>query len=143
MTGTYRGSEKVDQSQVWKKYDLKDRKTKVVVTINAGSSVESLVKLLDAGMTIARVQYSNSKEDRDLLTNLREAMASRPDGRYTVLLDLEGDMNVTLSEDKDSSAPEHAIGQLKEDFLDPALDHQVDFIVTASNCGSTRDIEAI
>ena len=52
-------------------------------------------------------------------------------------------MNVNLSEDKESKAPEHAIDQLKEDFLDPSLQHQVDFIVTASNCGQTRDIENI
>ena len=89
LTATYRGSQKVDQVQVGKKFEATERKTKVVCTIGpANNSVETLVELLDAGMNVARVVFTNSEENQEELKNLREAMLSRPDRQHAILLDL-------------------------------------------------------
>lgn len=89
VNATYKGSNKVDQVQVFKNFELTERRTKVVCTIGpANSSVETLVELLDAGMNVARVNFTNSMQNHEELRNLREAMASRPDRQYAILLEL-------------------------------------------------------
>jgi hypothetical protein len=139
LNATYRGSEKVDQVQVFKKFEPTERKTKVVCTIGpANNSVETLVEMLDAGMSVARVNFTNSDENREELKNLREAMVSRPDRQYAILLDLQGPMNAMNSDI--SPLTGQAITEVKEEFANPGLKHQVDFIVAAPKVKNSKDV---
>ncbi|OWZ12613.1 Pyruvate kinase [Phytophthora megakarya] len=69
------------------------RKTKIICAIGPASwSVEMLGQLLDAGMNVARLNFSHGDHELHMrsLTNLREAMAARPGCHCAVLLDTKG-----------------------------------------------------
>uniref|UniRef100_A0AAV1UM44 Pyruvate kinase n=1 Tax=Peronospora matthiolae TaxID=2874970 RepID=A0AAV1UM44_9STRA len=69
------------------------RKTKIICAIGPASwSVEMLGQLLDAGMDVARLNFSHGDHEVHLksLNNLREAMAARPGCHCAVLLDTKG-----------------------------------------------------
>jgi pyruvate kinase len=55
-------------------------------------SVEMLVKMIDAGMNIARLNFSHGSHEIHLqaLENLREAMRQRPNNHVSVMLDTKG-----------------------------------------------------
>lgn len=134
MNATYRGSEKVDQVQVFKKFEPTERRTKLVCTIGPdNSSVEALVELLDAGMNIARVNFTNSMQNQEELKNLREAMASRPERQHAILLDLQGPMNALESDA--GTNPGLAIESIKDEFAS-----KVNFIVTAAGISNSKDM---
>jgi pyruvate kinase len=67
-------------------------KTKIICTIGpASQSVDALVKLIEAGMDVARLNFSHGSHDQHLqvIENLKEA--SRRTGEYiTILQDLSG-----------------------------------------------------
>ena len=67
-------------------------KTKIICTIGpASQSIESLMKLIDAGMDVARLNFSHGtrEEHQKVIDNVREA--SRRSGEYvTILQDLSG-----------------------------------------------------
>ena len=67
-------------------------RTKIVCTLGpASGSVEIICRLIDAGMDVARLNFSHGthEEHRTVLTNVREA--ARKTGEYlTVLQDLQG-----------------------------------------------------
>ncbi|CAI5743539.1 unnamed protein product [Hyaloperonospora brassicae] len=69
------------------------RKTKIICAIGPASwSVEMLGQLLDAGMDVARLNFSHGDHQVHLksLMNLRAAMAARPGRHCAVLLDTKG-----------------------------------------------------
>ncbi|KAL3674715.1 hypothetical protein V7S43_000650 [Phytophthora oleae] len=69
------------------------RKTKIICAIGPASwSVEMLGQLLDAGMNVARLNFSHGDHElhKRSLSNLREAMAARPGCHCAVLLDTKG-----------------------------------------------------
>lgn len=69
------------------------RQTKIICTLgSASSSVETLVEMLDAGMNVARLDFSDGNQfEKSLkLKNLKEAMIQRPHTRCAILLDLKG-----------------------------------------------------
>ncbi|KAG6580306.1 pyruvate kinase [Phytophthora cinnamomi] len=69
------------------------RKTKIICAIGPASwSVEMLGQLLDAGMNVARLNFSHGDHElhQRSLSNLREAMAARPGCHCAVLLDTKG-----------------------------------------------------
>lgn len=73
--------------------NYKTRRTKIVCTLGPASwSVEGLGKLIDAGMNIARFNFSHGDHDSHFaaLTRLREAIAQRPGCDVAVMLDTKG-----------------------------------------------------
>ncbi|KAG3117145.1 Pyruvate kinase [Phytophthora idaei] len=69
------------------------RKTKIICAIGPASwSVDMLGQLLDAGMNVARLNFSHGDHElhQRSLSNLREAMAARPGCHCAVLLDTKG-----------------------------------------------------
>ncbi|CEG38322.1 pyruvate kinase [Plasmopara halstedii] len=79
--------------QILKPTTARARKTKIICAIGPASwSVDMLGQLLDAGMNVARLNFSHGDHDlhnRSLL-NLRKAMAARPGCHCAVLLDTKG-----------------------------------------------------
>jgi pyruvate kinase len=77
-------------------------KTKIVCTIGpASQSVDTLVKLIEAGMDVARLNFSHGtrEQHREVIENLKEA--SRRTGEHTTIL-------------QDLSGPKIRTGRLKE-----------------------------
>lgn len=73
--------------------DPKTRRTKLVFTLGPSCwSVEGLVALIDAGMGVARFNFSHGTHEghKATLDRLREAMAQRPDHQVAVCLDTKG-----------------------------------------------------
>lgn len=69
------------------------RKTKIICTLGPQSStVEVIGKLLDAGMNIARLNFSHGdhKYHRNIIKNLREALKKRPKIHCGIMLDTRG-----------------------------------------------------
>eukprot|EP01040_Poterioochromonas_malhamensis_P011815 gene11815-12890_t len=80
-------------SHVVAQRDVASRRTKIVCTLGPASwSVEGLGKLIDAGMNIARFNFSHGDHDSHFaaLTRLREAIAQRPGCDVAVMLDTKG-----------------------------------------------------
>jgi len=72
---------------------LGERKTKIVCTIGPACwTVEMLVKMIDAGMNVARLNFSHGdhKTHANTLANIRTAASQRPDRQVAVLLDTKG-----------------------------------------------------
>lgn len=71
---------------------LPENKTKIICTIGpASDSVEMLIKLIEAGMTIARINFSHGgfEAHRQVIANIRTAM--RKTGRHVAIMgDLSG-----------------------------------------------------
>lgn len=69
------------------------RKTKIVCTLGPACwSVEGLGQLIDAGMNVARLNFSHGDHETHAATldRLREALASRPGVHVGVMLDTKG-----------------------------------------------------
>eukprot|EP01038_Epipyxis_sp_PR26KG_P008425 gene8425-11393_t len=72
---------------------LAERKTKVICTLGPSCwSVEGLGNLIDAGMNVARFNFSHGDHSTHFscLQRLREAIASRPACQVAVMLDTKG-----------------------------------------------------
>lgn len=73
--------------------DVSNRKTKIVCTLGPSCwAVESLVSLIDAGMNIARFNFSHGDHQTHsaCLARLREAVSQRPGCHVGVMLDTKG-----------------------------------------------------
>lgn len=71
----------------------KTRRTKIVCTIGpASGTVEILVKMLDLGMNVARLNFSHGDHASHgkLVDNIRAALAQRPGKVCAILLDTKG-----------------------------------------------------
>jgi len=75
------------------KLDSGNRKTKIICTMGPNCwDVDMLVKLIDAGMNICRLNFSHGDHEGHGATvkRIREAQALRPDKRVAILLDTKG-----------------------------------------------------
>jgi pyruvate kinase len=84
---------KIRYQQIFESLDPNSRKTKVICTLGPACwDVDMLVKMLDAGMNVARCNFSHGdhKSHGQSLENLREALKQRPDKTCAVLLDTKG-----------------------------------------------------
>merc|ERR1711935_809393 len=87
------GETKVRYQQIFESIDTSTRKAKIVCTLGPACwDVDMLVKMLDAGMNVARLNFSHGdhKSHGASLDNLREALKQRPDKSCAVLLDTKG-----------------------------------------------------
>lgn len=83
----------LELSQIFADLDTKHRKTKIICTLGPACwDVDMLVKMLDAGMNVARLNFSHGdhKSHGAALDNLRAALKQRPDASCAVLLDTKG-----------------------------------------------------
>ncbi|KAG7388927.1 hypothetical protein PHYPSEUDO_011574 [Phytophthora pseudosyringae] len=83
----------IELKQILTPTTTRARKTKIICAIGPASwSLEMLGQLLDAGMNVARLNFSHGDHElhKRSLSNLREAMAARPDCHCAVLLDTKG-----------------------------------------------------
>lgn len=79
--------------QIFETSDPHSRKTKIICTLGPSCwEVEMLVKMLDAGMNIARLNFSHGdhKTHAQSLDNLRSALKQRPEKTCAVMLDTKG-----------------------------------------------------
>lgn len=83
----------IDLASILQQDDTATRKTKVVCTLGPACwSVEKLTELIDAGMNVARLNFSHGNHEAHgkTLSNLRAALASRPGKHVAVMLDTKG-----------------------------------------------------
>lgn len=80
-------------SNFGEKQDSGNRKTKIICTMGPNCwDVDMLVKLIDAGMNICRLNFSHGDHEGHGATvkRIREAQAQRPDKPVAILLDTKG-----------------------------------------------------
>lgn len=79
--------------QVFKTFPPEQRKTKIICTLGPACwSVDMLGKMIDAGMNIARLNFSHGDHESHggSLERLREALSTRPGKDVAVMLDTKG-----------------------------------------------------
>ena len=82
-----------------------------------------LVKMLDAGMNVARLNFSDGdhKTHGECLDNLRIALQNRPDKTCWVMLDTQGP-EITLAYMRDNKEVEITAGQSLKIVTDIAIE---------------------
>jgi pyruvate kinase len=86
-------SNKIKFDSIFEPADVKQRKTKIICTLGPACwDVDCLVKMLDAGMDVARLNFSHGdhKSHGACVNNLKEALKQRPDKVCAVMLDTKG-----------------------------------------------------
>lgn len=84
---------RVKFDQIFDTIDLKNRKTKIICTMGPSCwDVDMLVKMLDSGMDVARLNFSHGdhKTHGQTVDNIREAMKQRPQKTCAIMLDTKG-----------------------------------------------------
>ena len=84
---------RVKYSNIIEEIDISTRKTKLICTIGpATASKERMLELIDAGMQVARFNFSygDHKTFSEYLENLREAMEERNGASVSLMLDTKG-----------------------------------------------------
>lgn len=94
----------ISKSLIFKETEFTSRKTKIICTLGPSCrKVEDLVSLLDAGMNVARMNFSHGDHSyhRETVQNLREALKLRPKLTCALMLDTKGpEIRTGLVEDK-------------------------------------------
>lgn len=96
-------SSRIKFQNIFEQIDLSLRKTKIICTLGPACwDVDMLIKMLDAGMNVARLNFSHGdhKSHGQSVANLKEALKQRPDKTCAIMLDTKG--------------PEIRTGMLKE-----------------------------
>jgi len=86
-------SSRIKFQNIFESIDPNARKTKIICTLGPACwDVENLIKMLDAGMNVARLNFSHGdhKSHGKSVENLREAMKQRPDKVCGIMLDTKG-----------------------------------------------------
>ena len=80
-------------SNIFESIDVSKRRTKIVCTLGPScNEVEMLVKMIDAGMNVARLNFSHGdhKSHGQNVQNLKDALKQRPDKTVAIMLDTKG-----------------------------------------------------
>lgn len=121
---------KVKFEQIFETIDLKTRKTKVICTMGPSCwDVEMMVKMLDAGMDVCRLNFSHGdhKTHGQTVDNLREALKQRPNKTCAIMLDTKG--------------PEIRTGMLRDSKpVDLVAGQELTIVTDASIEGDNRKI---
>nr|PUA85834.1 pyruvate kinase PyK1 [Toxoplasma gondii TgCATBr9] len=73
--------------------DWTAHRTRIVCTMGPACwNVDTLVKMIDAGMNVCRLNFSHGDHETHARTvqNIQEAMKQRPEARLAILLDTKG-----------------------------------------------------
>jgi pyruvate kinase len=97
-------SSRIKFSSIFESIDVTKRRTKIVCTLGPACwDVDMLVKMIDAGMNVARLNFSHGdhKSHGQSVLNLREALKQRPDKTVAIMLDTKGpEIRTGLLKDK-------------------------------------------
>ncbi|CAI2367740.1 unnamed protein product [Moneuplotes crassus] len=83
----------LDVSDILKPTDVTERKSKIICTLGPScSTLEVLLQMLDAGMNVARLNFSHGDHEShaEMVNKLREAKKLRPGNSCGILLDTKG-----------------------------------------------------
>lgn len=86
-------SSRIRFQNIFEQIELSQRKTKIICTLGPACwDTEMLVKMLDAGMNVARLNFSHGDHASHgaSVANLREALKQRPDKTCAIMLDTKG-----------------------------------------------------
>lgn len=86
-------SSRVKFTNIFDPIDPNTRKTKIICTLGPACwDVEMLIKMLDAGMNVARLNFSHGdhKTHGKAVENVKEALKQRPDKTCGIMLDTKG-----------------------------------------------------
>ena len=97
-------SSRIKFANIFESIDVSKRRTKIVCTLGPSCwDVDMLVKMIDAGMNVARLNFSHGdhKSHGQSVLNLREALKQRPDKTVAIMLDTKGpEIRTGLLKDK-------------------------------------------
>lgn len=116
-------SSRIKFSNIFESIDVTKRRTKIICTLGPSCwDVDMLVKMIDAGMNVARLNFSHGdhKSHGQCVLNLREALKQRPDKTVAIMLDTKGpEIRTGLLKDK---TVELVAGQDLEIVTDPNIE---------------------
>jgi pyruvate kinase len=120
---TSQDSSRIKFSNIFESIDVTKRRTKIICTLGPACwDVDMLVKMIDAGMNVARLNFSHGdhKSHGQSVLNLREALKQRPDKTVAIMLDTKGpEIRTGLLKDK---VVEFVAGQTLEIVTDPNIE---------------------
>jgi len=116
-------SSRIKFSNIFESIDVTKRRTKIICTLGPSCwDVDMLVKMIDAGMNVARLNFSHGdhKSHGQSVLNLKEALKQRPDKTVALMLDTKGpEIRTGLLKDK---TVELIAGQELEIVTDPNIE---------------------
>jgi pyruvate kinase len=86
-------STRIKFASIFETIDVSKRRTKIVASLgDACNDVDVLVKLIDAGINVARLDFSQGdhKSNGVMVTNLQSALKQRPDKSVALMLETKG-----------------------------------------------------
>lgn len=86
-------SSRIKFSNIFETIDVSKRRTKIICTLGPSCwDVDMLVKMIDAGMNVARLNFSHGdhKSHQASVNNLQAALKQRPDKTVALMLDTKG-----------------------------------------------------
>jgi pyruvate kinase len=89
----HQDSKTISFDQIFTETKTEARKTKIICTLGPACwDTEMLVKMLDAGLDIARLNFSHGDHETHgrSVANLREALKQRPGKSCAIMLDTKG-----------------------------------------------------
>ena len=86
-------STRIKFASIFETIDVSKRRTKIVATLGPScNDVDTIVKMIDAGMNVARLDFSQGdhKSNGQLISNLHSSLKQRPDKTVAVVLETKG-----------------------------------------------------
>lgn len=116
-------SSRIKFSNIFEQIDVSMRRTKIICTLGPACwDTDMLVKMIDAGMNVARLNFSHGdhKSHGQSVANLRDALKQRPDKTVAIMLDTKGpEIRTGVLKDK---TVELVKGQSLEIVTDPNIE---------------------
>lgn len=117
-------STRIKFSSIFETIDVSKRRTKIVCTLGQScNDVDQLVKMIDAGMNVARLDFSQGdhKSNGQLANNLQNALKQRPDKTVALMLETKGP-EIRTGGLKDNKPVFFEQGSMVEIFTDFAVE---------------------
>jgi len=117
-------STRIKFSNIFETIDVSKRRTKIICTLGEScNDVDQLVKMIDAGMNVARIDFSHGdhKSNGIMVSNLQAALKQRPDKTVALMLETKGP-EIRTGNLKDGKDVEIEAGQQLEIFTDTAME---------------------